>query len=387
MFSASLDIDLDSLLSATHEFKGRFKADVSVQMYGMFKGCISIANVCTQIAQVLAKEIDGFACHSYNGEPFFSPDLENYNFLNKAAPVGFFYGFPDAVPDFFFDHELTVGGFVCETTAIPQQWVAVCNRFDLIIVPSQFCKRVFQASGVSSPIKVVHHGLEADYYPMSDKHRQTPLIFYSTFSESFPERKGCEELIRSFKRAFADSKQAQLRLRVQQNSKLLHYLNKYDAHDLILLDNSNNLSTVEFAKIYSEVHCTVFPSKGEGFGLIPFQSIACDTPVIAPYSTGMTEYLNKNNAMLLKTKGETIDANVYYKSGSYYSIDEAHLVELLHHTVDNWKAEYQAVRRVSGDFRQRFCWHNVLQDFQRLISRLINSNNISEKQNLIRHST
>jgi len=356
-------------------------------MYGMLKGCISIANVCTQLARLLANEIQDFACHSYNGQPYFARELQNYAYLNKTAPIGFFYGIPDAVPDFFFDHDLTIGGFVCETTAIPEKWVMTCNRLDLIIVPSQFCKVAFQTSGVTAPIMVVHHGLEAEYQPMTEKRRATPLVFYSTFSESFPERKGCEELIRSFKRAFAGSNKAQLRLRVRQNSKLLKYLEQYDAHDLITLDNNSGLSTAEFANVYSQVHCTVHPSKGEGFGLIPFQSIACETPVIAPYCTGMTEYLSDDNAMLLHTTGETIGKDVYYESGVYYSIDEDHLVELLRHTVVNWETEYSQVKSVAADFRECFKWNNVLADFQSLLQDLIDSNSESERCDLIHQYT
>ena len=51
--------------------------------------------------------------------------------------------------------------------------------------------------------------------------------------------------------------------------------------------------------IFSRMNCTVHPSRGEGFGLVPLQSLACETPVIAPAVTGMTEYLTPDRAICL----------------------------------------------------------------------------------------
>ena len=388
MLRASVSLDLEALASGELCFEGSFKPGISVQVYGMFKGCMSIANVATQFASQLSSHIDDVALHSYNGLPYFQASLESHAFLNRLAPIGFFYGIPDAVPEFFFEHELKIGGFVCETTAIPTEWVNSCNRFDLLVVPSRFCKTAFVNSGVRVPVMVVHHGLEPEYRPLKEKQRTAPFVFYDTFNaDSFPDRKGCEELIRSFKRAFEGRNDVRLRLRVQQNSKVLDYLKVHDAFSLISLDMPDKASTRDFAAIYSDVHCTVHPAKGEGFGLIPFQSIACATPVIAANISGMAEYLDEHNAMLLKTKGEVWGDDVYYKSGHYYAIDEDHLVELLRYAEENWEHEYERVRRVSTAFRERFSWPNVLADFVNLVDELTALDRLSDKQELIRAVT
>jgi glycosyltransferase involved in cell wall biosynthesis len=161
----------------------------------------------------------------------------------------------------------------------------------------------------------------------------------------------------------------------------------YDAFPLISLDRPDSAATGDFAAIYSQVHCTVHPSKGEGFGLIPFQSIACETPVIAAKSSGMAEYLNENNAMILRTGGEIIADDVYYKSGQYYAIDEEHLVELLRHAEANWEREYNRVKKNAPQFRQRFSWPNVLNDFVNLLDDLTRLDNPAQTRQLIQART
>ncbi len=146
---------------------------------------------------------------------------------------------------------------------------------------------------------------------------------------------------------------------------------------------SKSASTSDFASIYSDVHCMVHPSKGEGFGLIPFQSIACETPVIAPCSTGMMEYLNTGNAMALRTCCETEGEDVYYKTGTYPMIDEDHLVELLRYAKDNWEIENEKVKQAAPEFREKFSWENVLAELVSLIQSLLEFKDPQDRKNII----
>ena len=190
--SAKFSFELDTKAFQINNFEGLYRPSVDIQFYGMFDSCMSIANVCSQIAKSLVANFDNVALHSYKGDSFFEEELSQYNGMNKEAPVALFFGVPEHIPDFFFEHNFTIGGFVCETTAIPQRWVDCCNRFDLIVVPSEFCKQAFKDSGVTSEIMVVLHGIEAEYQPIGTKQRGDVFYFYNTFNGVlFPERKGC----------------------------------------------------------------------------------------------------------------------------------------------------------------------------------------------------
>ena len=43
-------------------------------------------------------------------------------------------------------------------------------------------------------------------------------------------------------------------------------------------------------KIYNQAHCLVYPTNGEGFGLIPFQGIATGLPTIVTNATACADF-------------------------------------------------------------------------------------------------
>jgi glycosyltransferase involved in cell wall biosynthesis len=348
---------------------------VRVQFCGMFESCFSIATVCTQLAHVLISAFDGVALQSYNDPKYFDQTLAEFDGLDHSAPVGIFYGFPNDVTPDFAEHAFRIGGFVCETDRIAPEWVETCNSLDLVIVPSTFCRRAFLDSGVRVPVMVVPHGLEPEYRPVGKKRRSKPLVFYNVFnSDSLLERKSAEELIRCFLAAFGSSgEECVLHLRTQMSRSLVDLRLRYDFGRAILLDFPGSVETAEFARIFSRVHCTVHPSKGEGFGLIPFQSIACETPVIAPAVTGTADYLNEDNAMCLRTSGRTVGVEAGNQAGTYFTIDEDHLVELLHHAHANWEDEYRKVRAAGPELRARYTWDGVTSEFVEVIRTVLAS--------------
>ena len=343
----------------------------------MFGSCLSIANVCTQLGRVLTNCIPGLALYNFEKNSFFDPSLEQYAFIDIDAPVGFFYGIPDQIPESFFQHPFTIGGFVCETNRVHNSWTEMCNKLDLVIVPSTFCQQALYRSGVITPVMVVPHGLEPEYAPLITKERSEPFIFYNTFdSGSFTKRKSAEELVRCFLDAFDRRPGIVLRLRTQLSPDIVSLQQRYDFGSVIWIDQINAVSTKDFARIYSEVHCTVHPSKGEGFGLIPFQSIACETPVIAPYSTGMADYLNDSNAMCVRVGPSVEGEGVGNQAGTYFSVDERHLTELLRYAFDNWEGEYEKLVIASPSFRSRYSWEKVLAGLVDTLNRIIGSENL-----------
>lgn len=369
------------------DYAGPHRHGVAVQMYGMFHDASSIPSVCREMARALRPALPSVAIQSYTGQPFFDRALERLAGVDPEAPVGFFYGVPESVGGPVTGHATRIIGLACETDRIPERWVACVNGFDLAVVPSRYCRASLRGSGVTVPVLVVPHGLEPCYRPTREKRRSAPFVFYNVVNGQFPRRKGLPELLRAFGRAFAGRTDVVLRLRVGGGFPVRQAFAdagaSADDPRLEIIEPAN-LPAEAFAACYSEAHCTVHPSLSEGFGLIPFQSIACETPVIAPCGTGLAEYIDESNAMVLRNRGVCLAPDVYYKAGTYPGIDEEHLVELLRHAEASWEDEYARVRRVAPAFRARHTWENALAELVSLVADLSALPDPAARRGLIR---
>ena len=379
-------IDPDDL--KPYDYNGSPRTGVALQVYGMFHDCSSIPNVCGQLAHGLREIVPALALQSYTGRPFFDAGLEEIAGIDPEAPIALFYGIPDAIEEPVWRHPTRIIGLACESDRVPDLWVERCERFHLVVVPSHYCARSLRDSGVSAPILVVPHGLEPCYRPYGEKTRRRPFVFYNVLNAQRPHRKSLPELLRAFRRAFADRPDVVLRLRVERSREVREVLAEVGVGDddpQITIDERVALSAEAFAAYYSEVHCTVHPSRAEGFGLIPFQSIACETPVVAPAHTGLADFLDEGNAMLLRSHADPgRAADVYYEYGAQPSIDEDHLVELLRHAEAAWEEEYAKVRAAAPAFRARYTWPVALAELLALVRALVALPDATARRDLIR---
>jgi hypothetical protein len=61
------------------------------------------------------------------------------------------------------------------------------------------------------------------------------------------------------------------------------------------------------------------------------------------------------------------------QAGMYFMIDEAHLVEQLHHAHTNWEEEYRKVRIAGPELRARYTWDAVLSELVEVIEEVLAS--------------
>ncbi len=119
------------------------------------------------------------------------------------------------------------------------------------------------------------------------------------------DRKGLDLVLKLWKDEYKDNDKVKLILKIntlyaenvhaQQGIKfdLKKYISKIIGSEfpknIKILDGK--LSDDDFIKLYNHVDCVLSPTRGEGFGLIPFEALACGTPVIVTDDTGMDQYL------------------------------------------------------------------------------------------------
>ena len=81
----------------------------------------------------------------------------------------------------------------------------------------------------------------------------------------------------------------------------------------------------------------------------------------------MADYLDESNALCLRTSGRVRGRRVGSQSGTYFSIDEDHLVELLRHVQAHWEDEYLRVKAAAPAHRARFSWDAVLSELVEVV--------------------
>jgi len=122
------------------------------------------------------------------------------------------------------------------------------------------------------------------------------------------ERKGIDFLIRSFAELLTEMDNAILVLAGPDDG----HLNKAKSivEELSLNDKvkfTGFISSAEKLEAYMDADVLVYPSVLEIFGLVPFESITCGTPVVVTDDCGCGEFIKKANCGYLVTYGDIID--------------------------------------------------------------------------------
>ena len=241
-----------------------------------------------------------------------------------------------------------------ETDRIPQEWVDACNQLDGVIVPSRWCRDVFESSGVRVPVRVAPPGIDVDSFSSDrrgdgfgwlapavrrrferdlrggrssfwnwprmgrDDARRRPgrsvdlqraYKLYSIFQWS--ERKNPRGLLeayfaefhrdddvclilKSYGRDFSRTQGAWVRRQVdavRQSMRLPSY------PPVLLI--TEMLSREEVRRLHGSCDCFVLPHRSEGLGLPLLEAMAAGNPVITTGYSGNTDFTRDDNSLLV----------------------------------------------------------------------------------------
>jgi len=346
-----------------------------IQFYGCFGSILSFENVATQLFAQVLNHLETVSLHDYRYTKHKPIDgFEHRSFSYQKATVGVFHGVvQNQLEEILKGHRYRIGVLVCDADIVPVETIETCEKtFDLIVVPSQFCKRVFRESGLKKDILVVPHGVTENFQPL-DRPLPEEFTFYNVYSQMRPYRKSEEELIEAFAIAFDCDPNIKLQLRTKRTTALDELITKNSLEGVVEI-LEDDLNDKDYVEQFNKVHALVHPSKAEGFGMIPLQALACGVPVIATQNTGMSDYLSEDNAILLKVKGKVpaIGDAGEFAGGMYHGIDQEHLVRCLRDMHKNWQREKQKSERYSSIIRQNYSWAEAAKPLIRVIEKQLN---------------
>ena len=188
-----------------------------------------------------------------------------------------------------------------EADKLPKGWKDLLEQFDLIIVPSYWCQKIFTESGTTKPIEVMILG--TDNFSVIQPNWFPPFKFlhYNAFSDN--KRKGWDLVVKAFVEVFGRQEDMELILKGRKHD------NESDIKEVPKQPNIRvvieNMKRNEVEKLQEEAQCFLFPSRGEGLGLPPIEMMARGVPTIVTSGSGMSEYAHMGIPIVLTAPVES----------------------------------------------------------------------------------
>jgi glycosyltransferase involved in cell wall biosynthesis len=176
-----------------------------------------------------------------------------------------------------------IGLVAWESTVIPDKWKKRIGSCDELWTPSPVIAEWFEAEGY--PAKVYEHGVDAEMWRPKLRNRYDSVKFLH-IGEPAP-RKGGQMVYDAFTELFGSDPSARLTIKSFGRHSIKQPSNhKPDRENVRVI--REEVPEESLVRIVHGHDVLVYPSFGEGFGLIPLQAMATGMPVVcteawAPY--------------------------------------------------------------------------------------------------------
>ena len=211
------------------------------------------------------------------------------------------FGLPQTWP--FYPGEMRpdlIWHTMLEVDRLPAGWVEILNRCGLVWAPSTWVKDLFEWHGVWKPIVVAGYGIDPNvFWPKRDETRKGggPMRF-GVWVDALRTRKHAEMAVDAW--LAAGVPEATLEVKLTDGTAAPFWVDgKGHPHPDIKVFRGE-WPPAKVADWLRSLDCLIYLSGGEGFGLMPLEAMACGTPVVCAYNTGMMDYLTPDNAVLVK---------------------------------------------------------------------------------------
>lgn len=186
----------------------------------------------------------------------------------------------------------------------PLDWARGLNSYDVVWTPSLANAGSIRATGLcEKPIFVVPHAYEPIVFKPIQKHND---IFRIGMCNSICNFKGADIAIKAFLEAFDTKDNVELILQSTNTTRnnigdqhglyykeYINILNQYPDKQLKTFYYQKDCNILEMASFYNSCDLIVNPHRGDGFGMVPLESLACNVPVIVSEYHGPLDYITR----------------------------------------------------------------------------------------------
>lgn len=261
----------------------------------------------------------------------------------------------------------------------PEKWAEHLNLYDEVWTPSTVnANAITKTKKCSKKITVIPHGYESSIF--YDDQKRNKDVFKIGMCNSICNFKGANVALESFMESFEYGDSVELWLQSTRSVRNQHgdrhgqyykeyidILNKYPDKQLKTFYYQKDCNITEMAQFYNSCDLILSPHRGDGFGMIGLESLACGTPIIVSDYHGPKDYISDDYPLWLSGKmGWTskesgkhhwpdggIEGDVY----RFFDPDKEHLKKLISESFNDWR------KGIKIDCRQYFkglSWDKVI---------------------------
>jgi len=282
-----------------------------------------------------------------------------------------------------------------EFDELPVSYIRNLKYADMLIVPSSYCRDVFQKH-YPKKVEVCWEGIEPEMYPY--KARQTPQgkeKFRILWLGAPNPRKGyhlVQELIRVMERepkievyikttigkskwsyaikywfkhwrdiCFEKGKMVSLRQMIDKTPtpRLHHSYKAYGEHKNIIFD-TRRLTYDEIRQLYYSSHLFVFPSLGEGWGLPLGEAMATGLPCVGIDYTGCADFFDDTVGYTLKYSSFKDTLKNYDNLIVDIKVPNTKdFLEKVIYVIANYREALKKAEKAGNRMHQKFTWANA----------------------------
>ena len=280
----------------------------------------------------------------------------NVDINSPKSKTQLYFGSPDG---FFYDHQYKIQMTQWESTLIPPHWVDHAKKYDEWWTANKFGADAFINAGVpSEKIHIFEHGVDSSIWTPKKRGQNDVIRFLHVDSGS--PRKRAPLAVEAFKAAFGNSFDYELTLKYSHGT--MSDLNWFDPEvlenagkwvDVNIRHIDNNLTIEELVNLFQYHDVLIYPSEGEGFGLIPLQALATGMPVISTSDWCSYEKYFEGN-IIESHRGVSDIVETYTRHGEVVIPHLDSMVELMKNTANNIQSQsnkfYDQVSTVVADY-------------------------------------
>jgi glycosyltransferase involved in cell wall biosynthesis len=294
----------------------------------------------------------------------------------KGQKIGFLFHNPYSLPSMRTEYKILYTMF--ESDKLPDDWMEPLEYADKILVPSTWCQSVFKKAGFEA--EVVPLGYDNDMFQPVERslkeetHDNFTFLHYNAFNI----RKGFPEVFKAFVKEFRQDEPVRMIFKSTLDRMPLPILHaQYPNIEMIM----GKVSDYELSEIIARSDCFVFPSRGEGFGITPLETMATGMPAIVPNAHGISEYFNAEVMYEVNVKETCPGLYSRYKNqdvGNMVVCDIDHLAAQMRYVYEHQKEAREKGRKAS-EYVQQYTFKKTAELLKVIFDKVASDPSLSPK--------